>query len=863
MQTLQERSSPLHARRRQAGGTQAVRLRNWPVRSKLIAVLAIPALALLVLASINVTASLDSAKSLRRGGSLARLERQITALTHELELERDLTMGVLPAGRGAGASLLRAQQASVDRAAAAYRAATADPYRAASPAVRAQLDGVRAGLGNLDALRNAIAHGGLTQEAVSGEYSRLISGLQEVDLQAALRSGDEQLAQQVRAFTDLARTKELTSQVRGMLYAIATSGQFGFGQFQDFADLLAQQRAALDQFLADADEQQRGLFTGFVRGPAVLAVLRIQQAAVHRQARPQLGLNPQQWLAASTTEIELQRTVEAQLLETVIQRGESLSGAAQLRSLRDSLLIALSLAVALLGALTVARSMVRPLQRLRRGVLEVAEQRLPDAVRRTEAGEVDVGVATLGDLSRDEIGEVARAFDQVHLRAVELATEQAGLRRSISDMFLNLARRSQTLIDRLIEGLDDLEREADADTLEKLFSVDHLATRLRRHAESLIVLSGTPDPPRRWQQAIPLVDVVRAAVQEVEDYQRVELVPMDEISLAGYAVSEVVHLLAELIENATRFSPPAAIVRIGGQPTGSGHVIEIEDRGLGMSDTELQAANQRLAHPPAVDAAVGKQLGLAVIGRLAKRHDIHVQLRHSFYGGITALVLLPSRLATGAVVPEPPPSSRVDLPALTVGGGGPERQPVFEQARSGWFQPSAGAAPRRHANAHAGHPTQGHPSPTRPTPTVAQPSPAPPQAPSPPPPAPPQAGPPPHAAAAPADPAASTPPGGSPPAGASWHADGLPRRTPRANLAAGLGAAPPQRTPPSAGLRSPEEIRAMLSRYRSGIERGRRMAAAPPSEPSPSPEPPQRPEPPRRPEPPFPDPRRGQPWDPS
>src|SRR6266540_4360199 len=682
VETSQERRSPLPAHRQKAARFQTVGLRNWPVRSKLIAVLAIPALVLLVLASINVKASLNDAQSLRTGGELARLERSSTALVHELQLERDLTAGVI-AGKKRSASPsenaltdLGNQRGAVDQAAAAFTADLAGPRASASPAIRAQLDDVRAELAGLNGLRTAITRRALTQQAILDEYSQLVDKLLGIDLQAALRGGDERLAQQVQSFSNLSRAKELTSQVRGTLYAIAVQGRFGFGQFQTLADLLAQRQAALDQFVADADEQQRGLFAASVKGQAVLTVQRIQQAAVDRQAQPTLGIDPDQWLAASTTEIELQRTVETQLLSTVIQRAEDLSGQAQLRSLRDAGLIAIALAVALLGALAVAQSMVRPLQRLRRNAMEVAEHRLPEAVHQTAAGQVDVQVVRIGETARDEIGEVARAFDVIHTAAVDLATEQAALRRSISEMFLNLARRSQTLIDRLLEQIDDLEREADADTLEKLFGVDHLATRLRRTAEGLIVLSGAPEPPRRWLEAIPLMDVVRGAVQEVEDYQRVEVLPIDNVQLTGYAVSEVVHLLAELVENATRFSPPGTVVRIGGQPSATGHVIEIEDRGIGMSDAELERANQRLADPPAVDAAVARQLGLAVIGRLARRHDIRVQLRHSFYGGITALVLLPSRLTSSMAV-QPPVTApggilaELPAPALATGPGRP------------------------------------------------------------------------------------------------------------------------------------------------------------------------------------------------
>jgi hypothetical protein len=679
-----------------------VGMRNWPVRSKLVAVLAIPAVALLVLAGINVRASLNDAQSLRAGGELAQLERSSTALAHELQQERDLTAGAIARGRSANVGQLAGQRGTVDQAASAFTAASAGPRRSTTPAIRAQLDAIRVELDGLDGLHTAISRGALSQQAILDEYTQLISQLQGIDLAAALRGGDEVLAQQVQAFLNMSRLKELNSEVRGTLYAITIQKRFGFGQFESFADLLAQQKAARDQFLANANDQQRGLFAASVKGQAVLAVLRIQDAAVNAQAQPQLGLDPEQWLAASTTQVELDRTVEDQLLTSVIDKADDLAGAAQLRSLRDAALIAIALVIALLGALAIAQSMVRPLRRLRSNALEVAQERLPEAVQRTSTGQTDVEVVRIGGTARDEIGQVARAFDSIHLAAIDLATEQAALRRSISEMFLNLARRSQTLIDRLLEQLDDLEREADSDTLEKLFGVDHLATRLRRTAEGLIVLSGAPEPPRRWVEPIPLMDVVRAAVQEVEDYQRVEVLPIDNVQLTGYAVSEVVHLLAELIENATRFSPPGTVVRIGGQPGGSGHVVEIEDRGIGMSDAELERANERLTNPPAVDAAVARQLGLAVIGRLARRHEIRVQLRHSFYGGITALVLLPAKLTSQAghqTVPAPTgPRAELPAPALATGPtapiGGRPYAPFDPSGRPGALPAGVGQAGR-------------------------------------------------------------------------------------------------------------------------------------------------------------------------
>ncbi|HET6748125.1 MAG TPA: ATP-binding protein, partial [Actinomycetes bacterium] len=480
----------------------------------------------------------------------------------------------------------------------------------------------------------------------------------------------------------------------------------------------------------------------------------------------------------------------------------------------------------------------------------------------------------------------------------------------------------QSLIDRQLELIDDLERnEADPDALENLFKLDHLATRMRRNSEDLIVLSGA-EPARRWTQPVPLVDVVRAALAEIEDYNRVELLPIDDVGVAGQAVADIVHLLAELIENATSFSPPGTKVQVAGQAVSNGYVLEIEDRGLGMSDDELVEANERLANPPVVDFALSRMLGLYVVARLAQRYRIKVQLRHSWYGGITALVLLPPNVVVRAVVESleaGPSRARGELTPSTQPAEPPaapgDHLPIFEAARSDWFESGARGDHlplRRHAaqqpngwaaepagngagnlaSAGGGRVATPPPSPdgpprTDPVPPATAPG-ATPEAPEParaegdhgaaphsePPmeaPArrtgtPPAAGPlptrTPGAAVPPTAPPAAPPPPsrrarhergtGQPPQPAPADMPtpapslqttsvqttkaGLPRRVPRANLAPGMVAAktaaavrPADTTgpqaPTSSASRSPEEVRSMLSSYRSGLERGRMMAA--------------------------------------
>jgi HAMP domain-containing protein len=878
-----------------------IRLRNWRVSTKLVAVLVIPAVAFLVLASFGIGSSLGDVRALDRGSRLAELGREVTALVHELQAERDLTAGYMEV-RASNLETqdardviqgLTAQQQIVDQRVTAYREAEPGLYDTLGPGQQARFDAARAGLEELAGLREAVASASLTGQGIFDEYSQLIRRLLDVDLEIAQPGADEELTESVRAFNDLSRTKEVTAQIRGTLHGITYRGAFAFGEFQELADLLAEQRAAAEQFQASASEQARSLNADVVTGQAVLQVSRMAQTALDRQASPRLEIEPAQWLAASSTQIELMRSVESRLLDGVIGQSQDLSSSVQRQALRDALLIAAILAVALLALFVVARSMARPLQRLRAGAREIAERRLPDAVERlrtTEGGDLDVRVEPIGIRSRDEIGQVAQAVDEIQEVAVRLATEQAALRRSIGDMFTNLARRSQTLIDRQLELIDDLERnEADPETLEHLFRLDHLATRMRRNAEDLIVLSGA-DPGRHWAQRMTLVDVVRAAAAEVEEYQRVEFLPLADLEVTGHASVDVIHLLAELIENATVFSPPNTKVQIAGQAVPHGYVVEIEDRGLGMSDEELIQANERLANPPEIDFALSRVLGLYVVGRLAQRHGIKVQLRHSWYGGVTALTLLPHTLLAWPkepAMPEPADAvpNRAELPspdrvAEPVAAPG-DHLPIFEAARSDWFAPDSAEPPpvplRQRAAAGDGNPprlaptprTEGpapyrpahvraddQPLPTRrphaavpPEPPLYPPEPATTEAPAPPPPPPPP--PPPHRPepartdaepayqSQPAAPAAEPAPAQPATAEHTHQPDaavtgprltqaGLPRRIPRANLAPGMvasqEAAPDRPEPVQPSGRSPEEVRSMLSSYRTGLERGRTVA---------------------------------------
>ena len=264
-------------------------------------------------------------------------------------------------------------------------------------------------------------------------------------------------------------------------------------------------------------------------------------------------------------------------------------------------------------------------------------------LRRGENVDVNAEAPALR-IGRDEIGRVGQAFDLVRQTAIRAAVEEARLRQGLNDVFRSLARRSQSLLHRQLTLLDQMERRAtDPEALDDLFRLDHLTTRMRRHAEGLVILAGAP-PGRGWSSPVRMVDVMRGAIAEVEDYARVSVATRSQAALAGSAVADVIHLLAELIENATTLSPPYTSVRVSGDTVANGFVIEVEDRGLGMSPTRLAELNDRLANPPEFNPSDSEQLGLFVVSQLAKRHGIRVTLKASPYGGTAAIVLIPQHL---------------------------------------------------------------------------------------------------------------------------------------------------------------------------------------------------------------------------
>jgi signal transduction histidine kinase len=358
------------------------------------------------------------------------------------------------------------------------------------------------------------------------------------------------------------------------------------------------------------------------------------------------GLNSQNWQALTQAWLTASSKAGTDAAGTVLAANEKPARNARTRVLVIGAVGAAGLILTLMVSLLLSRSINRRLSVLRRSALALANEQLPAVVTRLRRGEsVDVAAeAPPLRAGSDEIGQVGEAIDTVRQTAIGSAIEEARARQSVNGMFRNLARRNQSLLQRQLSVLDTMERRAtDPDVLEDLFKLDHLTTRMRRHAEGLIILSGAA-PGRSWSAPVKLIDVMRGAVAEVEEYARVTVSTQSRAALSGSAVTDVIHLLAELIENATTLSPPYTQVRVGGELVANGFAIEIEDRGLGMTPERLGELNERLATPPDISPANTEQLGLFVVSQLARRHGISVTLRPSRYGGTMAVALIPRQL---------------------------------------------------------------------------------------------------------------------------------------------------------------------------------------------------------------------------
>ena len=708
--------------------TSRLALKNWRVRSRLLLLVLLPTLAAVILGGVSVVSSARSALAYQRVEQFSRLGGQITNLIQALQAEREdtiryITMG--PAGGrgspGAAAgpqlAVLAQDRQATDQLARRVRSGAATIGPSYPALAQQEAKGAITAIDGLPALRGVATSTRIPALAVIQEYAATITQLLALEDEIATGSHDAVLADTARVVGLISASKEQVSQEQAILTSALTPDLVGANQLQPgqlaaINAAQAEQQADLAQFSLTASSGQRHLYdSDLSSAQADRAQAQVQQAITLAQGGGSPADNPAFTNAASGSAylVASLHAVEQGLMGSVIAQSGSLRGQAITAALIGGFAVILVLALALLFTVALGRSMTRPLHRLRTGALEVAGERLPETVRLMSGGgsEAPLEVAPIDVDSTDEIGEVARAFDQVHREAVRLASNEAALRGNINAMFVNLSRRSQTLVERQIRLIDDLEQgEQDSERLANLFQMDHLATRMRRNSENLLVLAGH-ELSKRWSEPVVLVNVLRAAVSEIEHYERVIPDIQPGISVRGQAVNDVVHLLSELAENATTFSPAETLVHVSGYSLNSGGVLlDITDQGVGMGSEEMAHANWRLDNPPVVDVAVSRRMGLFVVARLAARHGIHVRLRPASKGGLTALVWLPDEVITRQGSPSeghplgdsgPAPASWMEARPAVGGGDDHPAASIPTASIPTASIPAAGARPLRPA----------------------------------------------------------------------------------------------------------------------------------------------------------------------
>ncbi|MFF9345707.1 nitrate- and nitrite sensing domain-containing protein [Streptomyces sp. NPDC014734] len=689
------------------GAGSRMALRNWRISTRLVSLLALPVVAATTLGGLRINESMNDMQQLDHMQLLTQLTKQATSLAQALQVERDSSAGPLSNGAKPEDYKVKAPRDKTDQAQAAFLNATAtigDPSGDdALQGIYSSVSQIASQLGDIREIRKSAYAKGTPGMQTVDQYSQLITSLLSLSQDMAQATSNSEMIKRTRALAAFSSAKEYASVQRAIIAASLTVGDKQqphldpndqqFGRAAQRKETAAR-RAFTSVYGATGNNPDDLTATLEEGNPEIKAADTYAKKVLDSPS----GLDGvtqrsyMDWYDQSSTKIQAMTTIEQTLLSEMEGKARELRDESKREAIISGALILLVLGVSLVGAFVVARSMIRSLRRLQDTATRVAQDRLPELVKQlseADPQDVDTSVESVGVHSRDEIGQVAAAFDDVHREAVRLAAEQALLRGNVNAMFTNLSRRSQGLIQRQLSLISELEsREADPDQLSSLFKLDHLATRMRRNGENLLVLAGE-EPGRRWTRPVPLVDVLRAAASEVEQYERIELAAVPATEVAGRVVNDLVHLLAELLENATSFSSPQTKVRVTGHALPDGRVlVEIHDTGIGLSPEDLAAINERLASPPTVDVSVSRRMGLFVVGRLSLRHGIRIQLRPSDSGGTTALVMLPVEVAHGGGRPAPKqgPGQQSGAPGGPLGAGGNAGAP-------GGSRPGPGGAP--------------------------------------------------------------------------------------------------------------------------------------------------------------------------
>jgi signal transduction histidine kinase len=643
------------------------------------------------------------AASVTLGGALAQahaitirdqLLQPVTSFQEQLDKER---MAAVLGLASPMAAELGIQEGSTVNAQTHLLAALHSPQVTdnASAGERRAIASLTKAIGQLNYVRGTVNADGTTIAGALAAYDAIIDAGYPVLRQALDGESNVPVVTQALDIINLDRALEISTEESSLLSADLSAGKFPTTDRTMFAQLAAVREDLVSATVPDLLPAYRTVLDTHVSAQLSSSVDTVEGQVTRLVVRRD---TPPDQLAAA---VGVFGKYQAAMAVALSQAGVKLEAQAKDNANSVFLRLLLAAGLGLLGtiasivlSLMVGRGLVRQLRQLRQSALALANEKLPEVASRLRAGEpVDMADYTVAQTaSKNEIEQVSQALGAVQRTAVQAAVEEARLRRGIGEVFRNLAGRSQSLLHRQLTLIDGMERRAtEPDELEDLFRIDHLTTRMRRQAEGLIILSGET-PARGWRRPVPIIDVLRAAVAEVEDYTRIRVFSRTGAAIAGHAVADVIHLIAELAENATVFSPPNTPVRIQADVVGRGLAVEIEDRGLGISAERLAEINANLASAPQFDLAGSDRLGLLIAGQLAHRHGIQISLSPSVYGGITAIALVPGSLVvdeeayrhesplladpvrgglTGRHAALPPPSVRprddldADLAALT------------------------------------------------------------------------------------------------------------------------------------------------------------------------------------------------------
>ncbi|MFI9820069.1 nitrate- and nitrite sensing domain-containing protein [Streptomyces sp. NPDC052013] len=646
-----------------------MRFRGKSIRRKIVALLLVPLLSLTTIwAFTTVITGREASRLFDASSVMEKVGYPVEDTVRVLQQERRQTLVYLADPRASdGLAALRRSRVATDKAVSSVRenAASSD-VREALGGDTDELSAVLDSFSGIESLRRSVEDGTVNRAQALDLYNRLVDPCYA--LLANLHVVDDvELDKQYRALVNLARARELLSREDALLGSALIVGKLSAAEVRDVSDLMAQRTVMYDVGLPQLPVSERDRYEAFWKN-AASAPLRVgEEAAVSSGAGQARGVTAKSWDTAAGKVLDELGTLNDQAADRYQDRVRPVAMGVITQAVIAGVLGLIALLLSLFLSVRIGRGLIRDLRQLRLEAHEASGVRLPSVMRRLSAGEqvdVETEVPRL-EYDKNEMGEVGQALNTLQRAAVEAAVKQAELRAGVSEVFVNLARRSQVLLHKQLTLLDAMERRTeDTEELADLFRLDHLTTRMRRHAEGLVILSGAA-PSRQWRKPVQLMDVVRAAVAEVEDYERIEVRRLPRVAVTGPAVADLTHLVAELLENATVFSPPHTAVQVLGERVANGFTLEIHDRGLGMAAEALLDANLRLAETPEFELSDTDRLGLFVVSRLAQRQNVRVSLQPSPYGGTTAVVFIPDALLTDDVPDTNGVGFRLDRPQLT------------------------------------------------------------------------------------------------------------------------------------------------------------------------------------------------------